>query len=73
MRTYSLQTRPTKREGNPHAKNFSGESVEVDALPVSVLQQLVRNAIERHIDQRQLAITKEAEASEREALESWIV
>jgi hypothetical protein len=71
VRTYSLQTRPTKLEGNPHAKHFEGESVEVDALPVEVLQQLVRDAIERHIDQRQLEITKAVEASERDALEGW--
>ena len=52
--TFNLLTRPTKREGNTHAKDFHGESVEVDALPVDVLQNLVRNAIDQHIDQRQL-------------------
>ena len=69
---YKLPTRPTKRKGNSHAKNFSGNSVEVDALPPVTLQDLVRDCIERHIDKRQLAITKAAEASEREALEMFV-
>jgi hypothetical protein len=68
---FDLPTRPTKREGNTHAKDFHGESVEVDALPVDELQQLVRNAIEQHIDRRQLAQTKSVEASERAILGVW--
>ncbi len=69
IKAFELPTRPTKLKGNPHAKGFEGKSVEVDALPIDVLQQLVRDAIEQHIDQRQLAITKKAEASERKAAE----
>jgi len=68
VRQYQLPTRPTKREGNSHAKNFRGQSVEVDALPPATLQALVRGVIEQHIDQRQLRITKIAEQSEREYL-----
>jgi hypothetical protein len=30
---FDLPTRPTKREGNPHANTFDGDSVELDALP----------------------------------------
>ncbi len=70
---YQLPTRPTKREGNSHAKDFLGDSVEVDAIPVDVLQELARDAIERHIDQRQFEITRIAEESEREALKGWRV
>ena len=68
IRQYRLPTRPTKREGNTHAKNFRGQSVEVDSLPPDRLQALVRGVIEQHIDQRQLRITKIAEQSERETL-----
>ena len=68
---YELPTRPTKREGNSHAKDFRGDSVEVDALPIDVLQELARNVIEEHIDPRQLAITKVAEKSERQMLSHW--
>jgi hypothetical protein len=73
VKRYSLPTRPTKRDGNSHAKDFRGESVEVDALPVDTLQRLVRRVIEQHIDRRQLAITRKAEESEREALAGWRV
>ena len=68
IKQYRLPTRPTKREGNSHAKNFRGQSVEVDSLPPDTLQALVRGVIEQHIDQRQLRITKIAERSEREQL-----
>lgn len=37
--------------GNLHAKNFEDdESVELDALPIDILQDMVRTAIESHID-----------------------
>jgi hypothetical protein len=67
---WKLPTRPTKTEaeGNRHAKDFSGDSVELDAIPIPQLYQLVRDCIERHIDPRQLAILRAAEASERETL-----
>ena len=68
IKRYQLPTRPTKREGNSHAKDFRGQSVEVDALPPTTLQALVRAVIEQHIDQHQLRITKIAEQSEREYL-----
>lgn len=58
-------TRPTKREGNTHALRFEGDSVELDALPSSVLRTLVTDCIERHINQTELAVLREAEASER--------
>jgi hypothetical protein len=68
IKQYRLPTRPTKREGNSHAKNFRGQSVEVDALPPVTLQALVRGVIEQHVDTRQLRITKVVEQSERERL-----
>jgi len=68
IKQYRLPTRPTKRKGNSHAKNFRGQSVEVDALPPATLQELVRGVIEQHIDTRQLRITKVVEQSEREGL-----
>src|SRR5579872_2526584 len=55
-------------EVKSHAKNFHGQSVEVDAIPPATLQALVRGVIERHIDERQLRVTKVAEESERQIL-----
>jgi hypothetical protein len=71
IREYRLPTRPTKREGNTHAKDFTGRSTELDALPNSVLRDLVRECIERHISTDQLAALRAAEESERGLLEQW--
>lgn len=66
--TLKLPTRPTKRDGNRHAAGFEGESVEVDAMPPDLLRDLVRIAVEAHMDRDQLAILRAAESSEREQL-----
>jgi len=68
---YDLPTRPTKKAGNTHAARFEGESVEADALPPNVLRQLVNDCIERHVDERALAVVMAAEESERRALEMF--
>lgn len=65
---YGLVTRPTKKT-DTRSKSFDGESVEVDAIDPDDLRQLVRDAIEFHIDPDALAVTKAAEDSEREILE----
>lgn len=62
-----LPTRPTKASDS-RARNFIGESVEVDAIPTSILQRLVADAIESHIDPVALHATRVAEASERAGL-----
>ncbi len=66
-----LLTRPTKKSDSRSA-NFTGESVEVDAIPPSMLRQIVRDAIEQHINERALANTRAVERSERELLTSMI-
>jgi hypothetical protein len=68
---WSLPSRPTKREGNTHACGFVGDSVELDAIPARRLRRLVRECIERHVDDDQLKILKTAEASERTLLDQW--
>ena len=68
---YSLPTRPTKREGNNHARGFEGESVELDALPPRVLKSMVQEAIERHIPATSLTALRVAEESERDILRNW--
>jgi hypothetical protein len=70
-----LPTRPTKGSDSRSA-GFTGESVEVDAIPASTLRDLVRVAIEQHIDQDALSLTRTVEAEERDGLEAlagrWI-
>ena len=68
---FDLPTRPTKREGNRHAIGFVGDSVELDALPPSVLRELVRDAITQHISPEETLALREAEDSERELLRAW--
>jgi hypothetical protein len=67
---WNLPTRPTKTEaeGNRHAKNFDGDSVELDAIPVDQLHTLVKEVSYRHIDPEKLRILRIAEASERALL-----
>ncbi|QGY04793.1 hypothetical protein MMSR116_24965 [Methylobacterium mesophilicum SR1.6/6] len=71
IKEHRLPTRPTKRDGNRHAKDFEGESVELDALPPRVLKGMVREAIERHISPVALAALRVAERSERDLLRAW--
>ena len=66
---WNLPTRPTKTSDSRSA-GFEGESVEVDAIPASTLRQIVRIAIEQHIDPDILRFTRAVEAAEREGLEA---
>jgi hypothetical protein len=63
----NLPTRPTKKTDS-RAKNFWGESVEVDAIPPRVLKDLVESCITAHIDATALRVVETAEESERELL-----
>jgi hypothetical protein len=71
---FDLPSRPSKtfEQGNMHAKNFEGESTELDALPPEELKRLVTEVIERHISPEQLEVLRETEASEREVLKAWV-
>jgi hypothetical protein len=70
VEAWSLPSRPTKTT-DTRARKFVGTSVELDAVPVQKLRGLVRECIEQHVDQEQLAILRVAEASERETLTRW--
>src|SRR5262249_13142465 len=67
---WNLPTRPTKQTDTRAKKFGSTTSVELDAIPAQKLRQLVRECIERHVDQEQLKILKVAEESERGFLKS---
>jgi hypothetical protein len=68
---WNLPTRPTKQTDTRAKKFGSATSVELDAIPARQLRALVRECIERHIDQEQLKILRMAEESERELLKKW--
>jgi len=58
-----LPTKPAK-EGDRRG-GFTGGTVEAEAMPAGVLRGLLRDAIEKFIDPRELAALKAAEESER--------
>ena len=68
---HDLPTRPTKRAGNSHAKNFDGDSVELDALPPQALRDLVGGVIEQHISAHAVKVLRAAEESERQILQMF--
>lgn len=64
-----LPTRPTKRTDS-RAKGWDGGSVEVDAIPPATLRRICEELIVAHVDERELAVLRETEALEREALQA---
>jgi hypothetical protein len=66
-----LPTRPPKRTSAADRNWPYDFACELDAIPPDFLRDLVEAAINQHLPQRQLAVMKEAESSERELLLSW--
>lgn len=71
IESFNLPTRPTKKSDS-RAASFKGESVEVDAIPPNTLRAIVRNAIEQHVDDVALGLTRSVEQSEKDLLRSMI-
>jgi hypothetical protein len=64
---WKLPTRPTKQTDS-RARNFKGDSVELDAIHPDRLRKLVKDVIVRHLPAGQLETLSVAEESEREIL-----
>lgn len=62
-----LPTRPTK-PSDSRSKTWQGGSVEVDAIPPTILRQIVSDWIDQFIDEDELASLQVAEQSERAIL-----
>lgn len=71
IETFNLQTRPTKKT-DTRSKNFKGESVEVDAIPPKTLRLMVREVIEKQIDEHQLYNSKLIEQEEKELVKDVV-
>lgn len=67
---YDLLTRPTKTSDSRSKTWHGGDSVDVDAMPSSVLRALVQDFAESHVDPHQLSVLRAAEESERDGLRS---
>jgi hypothetical protein len=70
IRDYNLPTRPTKESS--HSKKFKGRSVEIDALPMDALREMVDGTISQHIPRGWLERMKGIEAQERATLDSFV-
>jgi hypothetical protein len=68
IKAWSLPTRPTRREGNTHARGFVGDSVELDAIEPNQLRALVEAVIQLHLPRDQFAALKAAGDSERKRI-----
>jgi hypothetical protein len=64
---WDLPTRPTKKSDTRSGK-FSGESVELDAIPAAKLRKLAADCIERHVNYHELSVLEKTEAEERRIL-----
>ncbi len=72
---YRLPTRPGKHSDSRQAKfaaTYGAASVELDALPPSVLEWLVEDAISREVDYGRWAEAERVERLERETLASIV-
>ena len=67
VRQWQLPSRPTKKKDS-RAKDFEGESVELDAIQPSDLRQLVTDCIEKVIDSSQLQQLRAIEKMEKDSV-----
>jgi hypothetical protein len=64
---WNLPTRPTKRS-DPRSKNFSGQSVELDAIPPVKFRDLIREALLDRLDEDEIERSDRIERKERRRL-----
>ena len=68
---WELPSRPTKKS-DVRSKTFTGESVELDAIPPDSLRGLVEDSITQHIDESSYLQLCEIESAERESLQAFM-
>lgn len=66
IKAWGLPTKPPKK--TTHARGFKGGTVEAEAIPASRTRQLVRDAIEQHLDLGEVRGLRVAEDSEAQYL-----
>jgi hypothetical protein len=67
----AIYQRPTK-SSDTRAKDFEGESVELDAIPPDRLRDLVRNAILEHLPMTEFRRLMDIEARERRQIAAMV-
>jgi hypothetical protein len=68
---WKLPTRPTKKTDS-RAKDWRGASVELDAIPVNLLRQLVEDCIKQHINEWEYQQTLMIEMAEKDTLDKVV-
>lgn len=68
IKRYDLPTRPPKKT-DTRAKSFSGQAVDIDAMPLGIVRELAENCVLQHIDPDQWEKAKLIESQERQALD----
>ena len=63
---WDLPTKPAKK--TTHAARFSGGTVEAEAIPANVTRQILQQAIEQHLNVREVEVMRAAEESEANEL-----
>ena len=63
---WRLPTKPAKK--TTHGMGFTGGTVEAEAIPAQLTRQIVRDAIEQHVDPHEVAQLRAAEESEADYL-----
>ncbi|MBT3929042.1 MAG: hypothetical protein HOM52_12830 [Rhodospirillaceae bacterium] len=66
IENWRLPTKPPKK--STHSNGWKGGTVEAEAIPAKRTRKLVREAIEKHLDMREVSVIRVAEESERSAL-----
>ncbi len=66
IQAWGLPTKPPKK--TTHSRGFKGGTVEAEAIPASKARQLLRDAIEQHLDLGQVRVLRVAEDSEAQYL-----
>ena len=64
---WHLTTKPAKKKST-HARDWEGGTVEAEAVPARLTRQIVREAIEQHLDLHEVGVMETTEDSEREWL-----
>ncbi len=73
IQEFGLITQPVTRtdtRARRFIERFGSETVELDAIPATAVRRMVRDAIERHMDQRRLSTLRMVEREERNGIRS---
>lgn len=66
IQEWNLPTKPAKK--TTHARQFSGGTVEAEAIPANTTRLILKQAIEQHLNTREVEVMRTAEESEADEL-----